>query len=156
MCEISRNDSKKRRGLWPIYDGSLGLISPLSTPLILLPLLPAVALRRGYDSSAVASLCTRQGLPGEVVHCLIQKTLEAGENGPAVSLWVMHVLLSIAESECRRKMDATPVRRGAGKGRPSWLTKKNITTFAFCQKQCAGSACSPNFPSRYRRESRIH
>eukprot|EP00904_Undaria_pinnatifida_P000005 jgi/Undpi1/10004/HiC_scaffold_28.g12458.m1 len=64
-----------------------------------------------YDDiflSAVSSLCTCQGLPSHVVHCLIQATLEVGNNGPAVSLWVMHCLLNVAEADCKRNMDATP------------------------------------------------
>eukprot|EP00904_Undaria_pinnatifida_P000004 jgi/Undpi1/10003/HiC_scaffold_28.g12457.m1 len=62
----------------------------------------------GVFVSAVSSLCTCQGLPSHVVHCLIQATLEVGNNGPAVSLWVMHCLLNIAEADCKRNMDATP------------------------------------------------
>ena len=65
-----------------------------------------------FVASAVGCLCTCQGLPNEVVHSLIEKTLEAGNNGPAVSLWVMHSLLAVAETECKRNMDATSVRHG--------------------------------------------
>lgn len=69
--------------------------------------------------SGVCSLCTRLELRGHIVHTIISKTLEAGNSGPAVSLWVVHCLLGIAEAECNRTNDANEVRAaGAERQRP--------------------------------------
>ena len=90
----------------------------LSTPrndLRLTLTTPPVLLERLCDlpstTSAVCSLCTRQGLPGHVVCDVIQQTLEAGSSGPAVALWVVHCLLRMVEADCNRIKDVNAVRR---------------------------------------------
>ena len=78
------------------------------------PTPPPLSFRNGFANpppvaSAVCSLCTRQGLPGHVVCDVIQHTLEAGNSGPAVSLWVVHCLLRMVQADCKLNKDDNAV-----------------------------------------------
>lgn len=44
----------------------------------------------------MATLCSTEGFDERILHVIIEKTLEYGEDGPAVSLWVITCLLNMA------------------------------------------------------------
>lgn len=47
----------------------------------------------------MVTLCSRQEFTEEVQIKIIEKTLEHGEDGPAVSLWVVTCLLNLAYND---------------------------------------------------------